>query len=390
MRSSGDITVTQIAKSIQLSKTTIWKTIDHLLQQNMIINVGKAASSEEGGKKPELYRFNADYGYVISIAVYGNFILMTLADSLANMFYKEKLFIQENESLDNVVSIVASFIEKWQNPENLPKNRKNMVLLGIVLALTGVIDSKNGLCITASRFTSWPPNTPIRDLIQEKVICKADLYLDNNNRYFAFAEKTVGGYENYQNIIDIVAGHDGLGAGIIVENKIERGPKYLSGEIGHMCLNPFDDETCHCGGKGCFEQLVSIERLLKKAKSLKGSYPDSIISKSEEITLPLIFQSANDGDQLGRMLVDEIITWFAIGINNVSLVFNPEVIIISGDYAKAGDYFLTNLRKKVDMISLTRMMKNFEIHYSTFDSEGSAIGGACFVLNDFFQNKFVY
>lgn len=101
-------------------------------------------------------------------------------------------------------------------------------------------------------------------MILEKVDIDVPFYIDNYNRFFAFAEKILGGHKDKQNIVDIVITNGGLGAGIIAEGKIKRGPQFLSGEIGHIRLDPDYKEPCHCGGYGCFEQLVSSDLIIKK------------------------------------------------------------------------------------------------------------------------------
>ena len=333
LRNSEDITVSQIAEKIHLSKTTLWKIMDHFIQHNLVISTGKVEASDELGKKPELYRFNESYGYVISITIYGSSIILALTDARANVFYKEVVFIHENESLTRIVTLVANFIRKWQEPD-APNIKKGARLLGIVIASSGVVDYERGLSITASRFHSWQTDAPVKDQIKEQVDFKAPFYIDNYNRFFAFAEKTLGCAKDKKNIINVIAGYDGLGAGIIAENRIKRGPRYLTGEIGHMCLNPYDEETCHCGGKGCFEQLVSCERLIGKAKACRKEHEDSIIYKDgpDKVTLQKIFDASNKGDAWACQLMDEVINWFAIGLYNINLVFNSEIIIISGDY----------------------------------------------------------
>ena len=388
LRNAEDITVAQISKQIQLSKTTLWKVVDHFMQSNMVVINGKAEASDEGGKKPELYRFNEFYGYVIAIAIYGSFISLALTDAKARIFYKEIVYLEGDKSLNRVVEIIANFIQKWQEL-GLPNIKKGAKLLGIVIASSGIVDWINGRCLTASRFSSWPTGAPIKDLIKERVEFKAPFYIDNYNRFFAFAEKTIGCAREKRNIIDIVAGQDGLGAGIIVDDNIKRGPRFLTGEIGHMCLNANDEETCHCGGKGCFEQLVSCERLINKAEKGRAEHPGSAIYKDDSATVKLqdIFDAANAGDAWGRQLLDEIIHWFAIAIQNVSLVFNSEIVIVSGDYRKAGAYFLQQLSEKMERVSLIRMSKEIQICYSSFDEEGALLGAACYVLHDYFAQR---
>ena len=388
LRTSEVVTIANISQRTQLSTTTLLKTIDYFMQINLVTSAGKGSASDGGGKRPALYRFNASYGYVICIALFGTSILFALADARSNIFYKETVFIKENERIERVVDLVSNFIAKWQRP-GAPRIDEKMKLLGIVMASTGVIDPARGICLTASRFSAWESNTQVRALIQDKVRLRVPFIMDNYNRFFAFAEKSMGCAKGRKTIIDIVAGYDGLGAGVIIDESIRRGPRYLSGEIGHMCLNPFDVEVCHCGGRGCFEQLVSCERLIRKVESGRAEHPESNIFRDAagKIVLQDIFDASNEGDSFACQLMDEIINWFAIGITNVVLAFDPEIIIISGDYRNAGAYFRKELSRKMDKVSLVRMEKHVDIAYSSYDEEGAILGSASYILDDYFANR---
>ena len=69
LRHGENMTVSEIAERIHLSKTTIKKVFDSLLADGLISMCGKGESTDEGGKKPELYRLNPQFGYVIAIHV---------------------------------------------------------------------------------------------------------------------------------------------------------------------------------------------------------------------------------------------------------------------------------------------------------------------------------
>ncbi len=386
IRSCESITIPQLSKEIHLSKTTVIKIIEHLQSENLIINMGKDMSVEDRGKRPELYKFNQDFGYVISITIFGTYILAGLYNAEGTIFYKEKTSIHSNENLESVIAIIVKFIQSWQDPEALP-NRNLSRLLGIVLASTGVTDTSQGVCFTASLFTSWPTNAPIKEMITREVDLKAPFYIDNYNRYFAFAEQQFGGFKEYSNLVDIVANHDGLGSGVIINNKILRGKKYLSGEVGHMILNPDFPELCTCGGRGCFHQLINVENLLNQVEPARTRRPDSHLFTITDrpLTIHDIFESADREDVLAREILNSVIKWFAIGIQNISLFFNPDVIIISGTYSQGGTYFLETLRKEVEKVSLVRMDKEIRIEYSTLDEEAPLRGAACYVIEDYFS-----
>jgi N-acetylglucosamine repressor len=388
---SRELTVPQISQAIDLSRTTLWKIMEHFVSSGLVVNTGKADSSDDGGKKAELYALNEYYGYVIAISTISTSIELALTDMYCRVFYREVVHIQEEEPFERVVSIIAQLVKTGQEPR-FSGRRAGARLLGISLAQSGVVNTSTGEIITASRFQTWPMNAPLKTSIEQQVEFRAPVFIDNYNRFQAFAEKSLGVGRDKRNIIAVIAGHDGLGAGIIAENAIKRGPQYLTGEIGHTCINPADDELCHCGGRGCFEQQVSNERLLRKAEAGRTSNPESSLYRDDKPTVELqdIFDAANDEDLWARELLDEVVRWFAIGLHNTVLVFNPEIIVISGDYRYAGPYFLHRVREEMRKVSLIRMNKDVEVCYSMFDWEGPIIGGASYVLTDFFRNRLQY
>ncbi|MBK5247705.1 MAG: ROK family transcriptional regulator, partial [Peptostreptococcaceae bacterium] len=294
IRSANFVTISQITAHIKLSKTTIWKIIDHLIQKNLVLEAGKAEVPDDVGKKPELFRFNEKYGFVISIAIFATSIYMTLTDARVNIFYKEIVHLQGNEPIDFVIEIISEFIAKKQETSS------HSYLLGIVIGSTGVVDTKEGICYTAPKFTSWGGSIPIKKFIEDKITLLAPFYIDNSNRFYAFAEKSLGCAKDHRNIVDIVAGFDGVGAGIIAEDTLKRGPNFLTGEIGHLRLDPYEKTHCSCGGTGCFEQLISLQKLVNKAESYRKEFPESQIftDSSKSITPKIIFQASNNGDPL--------------------------------------------------------------------------------------------
>ena len=69
------VSVAGISEEIRLSKTTAKKIIDQLLARGFVVSVGKGESTDEGGKRPELYRFRPAYGYVVSAHITPDSIL---------------------------------------------------------------------------------------------------------------------------------------------------------------------------------------------------------------------------------------------------------------------------------------------------------------------------
>ena len=248
-----------------------------------------------------------------------------------------------------------------QSYENLVNNNQidRKKIIGLSIGSHGITNFRDGIIITSPHFPSWRENLPFRDLLSEKLPDNIPITIDNQIRFQVFAEQAKGLGKGKKNII-VMEGGEGLVAGIIVKDAIKRGVHYLAGEIGHMVINPKGEEICACGVKGCFEAMIYVDRVLKMARNKNRENKESLIFRNKspnKISIYDIFNASNKGDKLARELMDDVIGWVAIGISNMVLMYDPELIVIQGIYSKAGDYFIQNLREKINTVSLPRIKK---------------------------------
>jgi glucokinase len=183
----------------------------------------------------------------------------------------------------------------------------------------------------------------------------------------------------------------GLGSGVIIENDIKRGFHKIMGEVGHMVINPSEEIVCACGSRGCFEVMVSVERLKKIISDNKNKFPDSIIfnisnnGNLKNLTPEEIFEAYKGNDRLAVFAINDIINWLAIGIANIILIYDPQVIVIHGIYTRAGENFLKHLRKRAEQISLTSVKKDTKIKFSELGEMSGVLRAAAYVVTNFFK-----
>jgi len=189
-------------------------------------------------------------------------------------------------------------------------------------------------------------------------------------------------------IIDALT--EGLGAGIVLHGELLRGSQGLSGEIGHMTLDPIDGPPCICGKNGCFEAMVSAKRIRRMALDAYARGEQSVLFKDgepEHVSLETVCEGARQEDRVCAHLIDDVAHWFAIGLGNIIMVNDPELVVIQGQYVKAGECFLTRVRNGMKQIGLPEVEKRVRIEYSKLGEERGVIGGAAFVLDDYFANR---
>ncbi|MCC8166181.1 MAG: hypothetical protein LIQ31_08520, partial [Planctomycetes bacterium] len=79
MRANGAVSVNQISRATALSKMTIHKILAHYLAEGLISHAGKGQSTEEGGKKPNLFIFNAHSRFLFAVRVGVHKLITTVA-----------------------------------------------------------------------------------------------------------------------------------------------------------------------------------------------------------------------------------------------------------------------------------------------------------------------
>ncbi len=377
VRSMESITMPELSERIGLSKTTVSKIIATLLEKRFIVSAGKGESSDEGGKRPELFRFNAERAYAMGVHIAPTRISVALADLSGTIIDRKNQDIRENEALDFVVGAIAKstralLVENGLRPE---------ALIGVAVGAHGITDIEKGSSLYSPHFPSWGENVELKRLITEALGLETVILVDNQIRFQVFAEHVSGVAKGYRNVV-VIEGGEGLVAGIIGDGVIQRGTHRLAGEIGHMPLDPYDTQPCACGSRGCFEVLVSSGRVVSRYLASGNPLP----AKTQP-DLRYIFKAAERGDSKARSCLDETAAWFARGIANLILVVDPQIIVFQGIYAEAGEFFMSCLRSRLAHLALPNVRKDLIVEYSALGADACLIGATGYLIADYFKRN---
>lgn len=171
----------------------------------------------------------------------------------------------------------------------------------------------------------------------------------------------------------------GLGAGFILNGEVYTGRSGFSGELGHC--NVFDNEIlCHCGKKGCLETEVSgmaLHRMvLESLKNGKASILQQKFESGQELTLADIIEAIYAEDPLCLELLEEIAVKLGRYLSALLNLLNPELVVIGGTLAAAGEFLLAPLRNSARKNTLSLIYHDSEIVLSDL-KEQSGVIGAC-------------
>jgi predicted NBD/HSP70 family sugar kinase len=197
-------------------------------------------------------------------------------------------------------------------------------IAGIGVSFCGVVRLSDGHVHTGPN-VGWK-DVPLGQMLRRSLIPELDLPLliINDSDGAAVAEHLRGRGVGVQTMI-YVAGEVGVGAGIIVHDRLLEGTSMSAGEIGHWPLNP-RGRRCRCGGTGCWETEASQLALLRYA-GVQASPPyREAVSR--------ILRAAREGDTTARKAVDQVGYWLGVGLAGAANVFDPDLIVLGGLFAE--------------------------------------------------------
>lgn len=175
-------------------------------------------------------------------------------------------------------------------------------------------------------------------------------HVDNDANVGALGELAYGAARNRRHVVYVNIG-TGIGGALILNGRLHHGATGNSGEIGHIVIDR-NGPPCTCGQRGCLEAFCSGPSIRRRAvKRLSRSSPasTSLPTGAEAITVSSedVFAAARKGDILAGKLVHETAELLGIGIANVLNLVNPELVVIGGGVAEAGDVLLEPLREAI-------------------------------------------
>jgi glucokinase len=119
----------------------------------------------------------------------------------------------------------------------------------------------------------------------------------------------------------------GCGGGVVIDRKLFRG----SAEFGHMVIE-YDGIPCQgtCTGRGHLEPYVTGIAAAKLARAEFGPAVDS----------HRLVRLANEGEPKAIEILDGMGRRLGAGIGSLVNIFAPELVVIGGGFAAAGDFLL--------------------------------------------------
>jgi glucokinase len=254
-------------------------------------------------------------------------------------------------------------------------------LLGIGIGCAGHIRFRDGVIITTSNLKGYK-NYALRDAVQSSF--QVPVILDNDANAQAFGEFKFGAGKGFDSMVFLTIS-TGIGAGIILNNKLYRGMTGTAGEFGHTIVEPESPLVCTCGNRGCLMACACGMALphLFKQKTESGMTSTLDLPKDfnyESVDGKLLKQGLDQDDRLSMEIILDSAKYVGIGIYNIVQALNPPLIVLGGGLMSWGDFYLNHIKRTFYKYAGNMIFDPFGIVVSQIGPDVGVIGAASLVL----------
>lgn len=379
-----EVTRAKISKNTGLARSTISSLVNFLIDNNILFEHEKIYSRV--GKKPFLLNFNKNYFYIIAI----NIGIEDIQVAVTNIFGEKIIsFSEKNRPRRNREQILNNLFNTIDKAFNIAKINHTKVPV-ISVGTHGVVNPKTKIITNAPFLKGWN-GIHLIDILKSKF--KAEILLEKDVNLGAIGEQWLC-YKDISNLIFIDIDF-GVGAGVIINNRLISGNTGRMGEIGYFPFGIFSEPQNKIKklnhDQGIFESQININGIINLVKS-KYTEP---FNKIRDISIRKnilddyryiceLYKSINQ-NPIKNIINKYTVRTIALGISTLIAAIDTEIVIIAGGILNFGNQFLKEL------IIETSRISNFHLVIKESKlKENAALEGAIKNGIDYLRNKFYY
>ncbi|HHV55515.1 MAG TPA: ROK family transcriptional regulator [Firmicutes bacterium] len=382
IRERGPVSRADLVRLTSLSPTTVSTIVGRLIRQGLILEESSTARRGGAGRPAIKLRLNPKYGQVIGVDLGVSRIVVALADLQGQLLARvESPTPREAETGKTVSACVTTILMLI---EKLPVGR----LLGVGMGLPGLVDTASGVSLVSPNLGFR--NVPFGELLHRAL--RVPVFLENVIHVTTLGEKWFGAGVDVDDMICLGVG-SGIGAGVVVDGRLYRGPLDSAGEIGHspipqICaaepLIPVG-ERCACGRTGCLETVSSGPAIARAAARAAASGKSQVLAgrlaeQGSRFSAADVTWAAEAGDPIARQILSEAGTYLGLAVATLVNVFGIGTVVAGGGVFGAGRWIWEPMVRAARAHVFSVAPETLQIRPRALGSDASLVGAVSLAL----------
>ena len=243
---------------------------------------------------------------------------------------------------------------------------------GIAISMPGILDNRNGYCVTAGYLAYLAGSTVGTELSQRYGI---PVSVENDGKCAALAEFWRGSLKGCTNGAGVVIG-TGVAGGIILNGKLFRGNHFTAGEYSYVCTEAKEPAEMDSYW-GMISGAEGLAKIVAKHTGEDWKIYDGL----------KIFGLANEGDEKVLAGLREFTDRLAVQIYNLNIYLDLDIIAIGGGISRQPllhEYLqksLDEVMKNIPLRKITPYVPEPKLTKCQFYNDANLIGASYHFLN---------
>lgn len=310
-----------------------------LLDMGYIITVGK--QDADVGRKPDMMDINPCDHYIIGLDLNLSGLCGVVTDMKGRVVRKwRRIFLYNSKEcvLKTTFSLLEEMISTYSDKQ----------IEGIGFAVQGVVDTDNGISVRLPQVPDWK-DVELKSMVEERF--GYPVLVMHDPVCIMIAEQAFGDsvLKTAQNAV-ILRIDSGFGMATLINRQPYFGSNGRAGEIGHISVCE-DGPICSCGKRGCLEEYVSGQGILRRfaEKVNQGAVTSVKISAGDVLDINVLATAAREGDELCLKLFEQMGSYLGWALGMIFNIFNPDIVVLYGYMMEHRDLFHKYLKEELDL-----------------------------------------
>jgi predicted NBD/HSP70 family sugar kinase len=364
IQSRAPVSRAEIARLAGLPPPTITSIVGNFIEAGLVRETTLPSEESNGsptlGRRPIGLELNERAAFMVGVKVRRDGMTVAVTD-LSGRLERHTDHNHQSHAPDEVLAEVASTARAAVADSGIDSSS----ILGIGVGMPGLIDHARGIC-RYSPLLGWG-SVDVARILEEH--CTWRVYVDNDVNMVTAAQMALGAGKGLHYVLAVTIG-EGVGLGIAINGEIYRGAAGGAGEFGHTKVR--SDLPCECGKNGCLEAVVSERGIVAQVEAA-GRHVRGV---DDAIEL------ARGGDAKVRKVFKEAGAVLGESVGNLLNLFNPELIIITGEGVRIGEMLLGPMQRAIKATAFGLLPSDSRIAIEQLGDEAWAQGAASMVVHE--------
>jgi predicted NBD/HSP70 family sugar kinase len=369
LRRAGSASRVDLVRDTGLSRTTVSKLVAELQAEGLVVEreggpAPDAATVNAIGRPPVALTLNPAAGAAVGIDFGHDLVRVAVADLSGGVVAEARQDIDVDSGAEQAIARAAAMVDELLAGLHMDLDRT--VGVGVAVSAPIMRDARDPTQPpTTSILPGWGPFAPGGEL--ERRLGRP-VMLGNDANLGALAEVRDGAGRGARNVVYVMLS-GGIGAGLILDGALFTGHSGLTGELGHVVVEP-DGRICRCGNRGCLETVASAAALLDALRPLHG--PD--------VTLQRAIALARAGDAGCSRLFGDAGRAVGRAVGAICNIVNPELVIVGGEMSVVGDVLVDGVREGIARSTIPAIGRDADVVVGRLGERAEVLGAIGLVL----------